>query len=610
MLGVSLNIFTIAIRNIWGGGQFAGASLNLDFTTGDELLDPRITFTRASNATVTGPDGTLQYAPHNLLTFSEQVDNSAWSKTASTVTANITTAPDGTITADKLVENTATSQHLITQSFPASSGVTNTLSVFAKSTERFLTLVFSPNATYNGTGAGAFFNLSTGVVNTTFGTVTASITPVGDGWFRCSIAAAPTATGTANANIGLSASGTAQSYLGDGTSGIFLWGAQLNVGALQPYYPTTTAAYQGPRFDYDPVTLAPRGLLIEEQRTNSIRNNMMVGAVAGTPGTLPTNWGEGLAGLSREIVSIGAQNGINYVDIRLSGTTTATQALIRFEANNQISAASGQTWTSSFYCSVVSGATTNISTIRVRVTERDAAVNYLSEGSTTFSPTTTLTRYSHTRTLASATTAFLAPDLMMTFNSGVAIDITLRIGMPQLELGAFATSVIPTTTEAATRAADVAVMTGANFSNWYNQSAGSIYWEGSGFDAFGRTMLSVSDGTTNNRIRMVWSTSSVRTINTEVVVGNVFQGSVPSSVGSIVSGQQYKLGFTYATDDLAGSRDGGTVGTDTSALIPVVDRMYIGAGPTGAFEFLNGHIRKIAYYPRRLSDAELQAITS
>jgi hypothetical protein len=72
----------------------------------------------------------------------------------------------------------------------------------------------------------------------------------------------------------------------------------------------TSAATNAPRFDFNPSTLAAQGLLIEESRTNSIRNNTMVGAVAGTPGTLPTNWSESLGGVTRQVVGTGTTNGI------------------------------------------------------------------------------------------------------------------------------------------------------------------------------------------------------------------------------------------------------------------------------------------------------------
>ena len=75
--------------------------------------------------------------------------------------------------------------------------------------------------------------------------------------------------------------------------------------------------------------ITDRGILIEESRTNQIRNNSMQGAVAGTPGTLPTNWGVSVAGgLTRTVVGTGTENGIEYIDVRVQGTTTDEDIII------------------------------------------------------------------------------------------------------------------------------------------------------------------------------------------------------------------------------------------------------------------------------------------
>ena len=93
-----------------------------------------------------------------------------------------------------------------------------------------------------------------------------------------------------------------------------------------------------------------RGLLVEESRTNSIRNNSMQGAVAGSPGTLPTNWGvPSLAGLTETVVAVGAVNGIDYIDLRYQGTTTGTILFRYFESTLQIAASVGQTFTYSSF---------------------------------------------------------------------------------------------------------------------------------------------------------------------------------------------------------------------------------------------------------------------
>jgi len=229
-----------------------------------------------------------------------------------------------------------------------------------------------------------------------------------------------------------------------------------------------TATTNEARFDHNPTTGESLGLLVEEARTNSIRNNTNVGAVAGTPGTLPTNWTiSGLGTLTQQIVATGVVNGINYIDIRLSGTTSTTQTGIRFETTSGASGTNGQTFTYSVWFARVAGSLSNVTGIFCNANLYDAATAYISTPSFTgFDSTvqpTSLIRRAGTLTIAFATSAFIQPQIGLTFNSGVAIDITLRIGLPQLEQGAFATSVIPTTTATATRSADVASITGANF---------------------------------------------------------------------------------------------------------------------------------------------------
>jgi hypothetical protein len=220
-----------------------------------------------------------------------------------------------------------------------------------------------------------------------------------------------------------------------------------------------------PRFDHGPVSRQSLGLLVEEQRTNSTRNNTMVGAVAGTPGTLPTNWPFQAAtnGLAVSIVGTGTESGIAYLDWKISGTTSAlATADISFA---RTAALTGQTWTSSVYIKLVSGSLSAVTTTFIRLVEEDASINFVGGGSGSITLPTTASlgtqRGSFTRTLSGgATVAFVRTNLAVTVSSGSTVDFTLRIGLPQLEQGAFATSVIPTTTTALTRPVDSAVIDG------------------------------------------------------------------------------------------------------------------------------------------------------
>lgn len=581
-----------------------GASLNLPLA-GATALDSRVTFTRGSNATMVGSNGLLQYAPNNLLTYSQEFDNAAWGKTEATVTANAAVAPDGTTTADKLIATTVNSTHSVTQ-FSATAGQLYAFSVYAKAGE-YSQLQLSGFGV-EGQGFNTVYNLANQTV--TFAPAGSSITAVGNGWYRCTLVV--TATNTAGPIIRIRDNSENNAFSGDGTSGIYLWGAQLNVGALQPYYPTTSAAYYGPRLVYDPATLAAQGLLVEEQRTNTIRNNTMVGAVAGTPGTLPTNWSyyTALTGLTRQVVGTGIEDGVSYVDIRISGTPSASGSVNYYtETSTAVAAAVGQTWAESSYFKLQAGSLAGITATRLYLQENNSGGGYLVEQNFTVSAPTTaalaLQRSTATRTLTNASTAFVMPGFNLLL-SGAAVDITLRIGMPQLELGAFATSVIPTTTAQATRAADVATMTGTNFSSWYNQTEGTLVADATVPYTVPSAVFPMSaaftDGTTNNFMQVGYLTSGVSSL--EVTTAGVSQVGIFPVVGTA----NRRTAAAYKLNDFAVSTNGGAVATDTSGTVPVVDRLRLGDRVSG--NTLNGTIKSITYYPRRLANTELQALTS
>ena len=180
----------------------------------------------------------------NLMLYSEQFDNAAWTKSGATITANSTTAPNGTTTADTLTENTANSGHYAVQSATITASTITTASVYAKTNGRYLELDLYSNAYANY--VQCLFDLTNGTVSFLgSGSVTNSnysITSVGNGWYRCVVTATLGSATTANLNCYLS-NGSTANYTGNGTSGIYLWGAQLEQQSTAgPYYPTTSAA--------------------------------------------------------------------------------------------------------------------------------------------------------------------------------------------------------------------------------------------------------------------------------------------------------------------------------------------------------------------------------
>jgi hypothetical protein len=172
----------------------------------------------------------------NITNWSEDFSNAYWGKSNASVTANAATAPDGNATADKFVENTSSSGHVVGRNIGTTSG-TQAWSFYAKKAERSWICV---NA-YVGADARTWFNLDNGTVGTNAAGSTAAIQSVGNGWYRCSV----TRTGGANTyfDIHIANADNTFIYTGDGTSGVFVWGAQLESGSFATsYIPTTTAS--------------------------------------------------------------------------------------------------------------------------------------------------------------------------------------------------------------------------------------------------------------------------------------------------------------------------------------------------------------------------------
>ncbi|MGE0333103.1 MAG: YmfQ family protein [Ramlibacter sp.] len=200
------------------------------------------------------------------------------------------------------------------------------------------------------------------------------------------------------------------------------------------------ASVSAARLDFDP-----------KGRTNHVRNSGMRGAVAGTPGTTPDNWLVTTGGgVTRQVLGTGVvrvgNTDVPYIDVRFSAAA-AVNSFVVFETFGQIAAAQGQTWTGSAYLQMLAGSTANLY-FDVDVVALSAAAAIVGENFVAFVPTATLTRRASTSTLASALTAFLQHSIRIVASG--AYDITLRIGLPQLERSAAATPGIVTFNGAAT----------------------------------------------------------------------------------------------------------------------------------------------------------------
>lgn len=242
---LSLNFNGVTGANCAGGVRFQSPTLL-----------PGWTFTRASPETCQWASGDLTYAASgqpcitdlgmgvwesrtNLLPWSQAFDNAAWVKTTATVTPDAAAAPDGTLTADKLVETAATANHLAAQTITVVSATQYAISVDAKAAERTFVAVYE-----GALGKGKFFNLTNGTVggNLIAAPDSASIQPLSGGWYRCTIVVT-TASTVATPSVYLSTDGSTISYLGVAGSGAYVWAGDTQAGAFPtPYIPTTTVA--------------------------------------------------------------------------------------------------------------------------------------------------------------------------------------------------------------------------------------------------------------------------------------------------------------------------------------------------------------------------------
>jgi len=534
--------------------------------------------------------------------------------TTNTAKAVMYPAPDGSVTADKLVESAATSSHsanIVTTSLIV--GAPYTYSIYARAAEagRFLAVAIGGTAYSLAQTVGFTLSGNGGAVVLGGELSTASITSVGNNWYRCSVTTSAQANGTALIVYYISTSGTSGgglTYTGDGTSGIYVWGAQLSDSAsLDPYVynpaaaPASTA-YYGPRFDYDPVTLACKGLLIEEQRTNLTLNSDIATASTGTAVTADSSLAPDNT-MSMDLVYETETLGEHYAgDRNYPATVGAVYCFSVFVKD-------GPSANRNYYHRIALAATTSF-IFNPRTKEISSVITtggYLGHGSINYSNGVSrvwIAYTAQTTTNAVNRSQLLNPTLGGIYTGDGTSGV--YIWGAQLEAGVFPTSYIPTTTTALTRAADVATMTGANFSNWYNQTEGAVYFEGgipSDYSTGFPMLFSINDATTNNNIQPAIN-AAANVLNVEMkVAGSVVAGFYPAYTSGTT-----KLVFTYKLNDVNYAKDGVAGTTDTSAAIPAVTQMNLGATQAPS-NFLNGHIARISYYPTRLADTDLVRIT-
>jgi hypothetical protein len=179
-------------------------------------------------------------------------------------------------------------------------------------------------------------------------------------------------------------------------------------------------------------------------------------------------------------------------------------------------------------------------------------------------------------------------------------------------MAAFASSYIKTVASQVTRSADSASITGSNFDGFYNQAEGSFYTEAATFSTNDAKAVSITDGTAsgqNNSFILGYS-SATNKIQFIVTANGSGQASF-TSLASYVKNSFVKIAGGYKFNDFGGTTNAESITTDTSGIVPVVTSFEIGLHRIGnPTQRWNGTIKKISYYPARLTNEQLQSLTS
>ena len=373
-----------------------------------------------------------------------------------------------------------------------------------------------------------------------------------------------------------------------------------------------SAANDVPRFDYAPATLAAKGLLIEESRQNlhlysqdfgvnwttAVATDCAITAAAATSPDGTTNAGSFLctttASVSRRVYAA--------ANITLA-TSSVYSASIYVKALNWtwigVALAAGTAYTT-----VPAAGRVNLSTGATTL-QIGASITATNAGNGWWRITVVGTTDA-TITSYRLSVALLDGDFSIVTASTGVIGAGVYVYGAQIELGAFPTSYIPTTTTALTRATDVAQVN--TLSPWFNATEGTLYAQATvpSVVLANRVMSSLTQtvSAAQDIILLISRSADSRRLasisNATTQFSYAPAGAVTSSKGALA----------YKANDSQTAFDGVASATDTLVTLPVsTARLHIGNSDGGA-DNLNGHIQRITYYPRRLSEAELIAITA
>jgi hypothetical protein len=559
-------------RALLGGSKLKPA-LSLPFSTmstGADLLAKGVTYTSSGLGTQYDSTGKLTWKPNNLLTWSNDFTNAAWTKdTSGSITATGVADPLGGTLASTFTAGAAGSR-LFAQGSVVNGNAINSIWMRRRA----------------GTGAIT--------LNNPTGTVGQDITSqVSTSWARVY-------------TKGLSA--TAYFIISLATSGdaVDVAFAQQEAVTYQttprPYVATTSAAYYGPRFDFDPVTLAAKGLLIEESRTNIATGSADLSGAEWTSANLTStaNSGVGPTGAT-DLPKFIASNTNNVHARYASYTVTASQP---YTISTYVRAAGYNFVALSINNGLITAGNEAVQVFNLSAGTKGNTYNVAPNGATITPVGNGLYRISITHTWATTTiqVGVWPLDIDRDIHVGWLADGTSGVqgGYAQLELGSFATSYTPTGASSVTRAPETASITGAAFSAFFNASAGTLLAE---YDFIA--------GLTNNKVA-AFNPVNIGSYAALSAAGSGDTGWYNSGVtlATASGGTSHKKVLAYgAAGDFAASLDGGAAAfSSASDYTGTSTSLQIGQQGGGG-QCINGHIKSITYWRTRLPNAQLQGLT-
>ena len=368
-----------------------------------------------------------------------------------------------------------------------------------------------------------------------------------------------------------------------------------------------TAAVNEPRFDHNPTTGESLGLLVEEARTNLLLRSEEVDTTWTLTGLLAFGSGS-------TVDAIASPNGQITADLLTESTTTGAHQIAQ-----GINVTTGAVYTLSVFAKAASSPrrltllvnNTNFGSTPSAVFDLSAGTNIsVGSGTATITPfingwyRVTLTTIAATGTGPNALSFRLTDNTNATSYTGDGTSGIYLWGA-QLESGSFPTSYIPTTTAGVTRAADVASITGAAFSSWYRQDEGTMFIDGVLRGILTQNyFVSISAGFSGADAHVIFGVSGA--LRYAVAVSSASQVNI--ALGSASVDDQQFIAASYQQNNFAAARNGVLGASDTLGNLPTVDTLKIGTNFSNGAVF-SGHIRRFTYWPTRLSNSTLQALT-